>query len=296
MPLPPKCKRMCTPACEAGGSWCESTWGYHFTGDHDVTAASRPVKAFVPVRIRLVTPISGDAAARRLLPGTFVVTRLKDIAGDRPQSSKPEVRVHISLQDVKGKVVRSAECPNYQCQQQRGLEGGRFHPKQPRRSQRDEEEENSFQPDQPGATQIFHSYGILARRCDGINPIARGGRGRDPGHTQFSIWIRPAAIQQFAGMVLRMGGSIAVRIRTLAENGRNPTTARSSETSARAQPEGGFARIAPARFSRSWRVVSCSGLSILKSERKKTHELHHSRRNRHRHFRQYHCCLCQIGR
>src|SRR5437870_13687235 len=26
--------------------------------DHDVTAASRPVKAFVPVRIRLVTPIS----------------------------------------------------------------------------------------------------------------------------------------------------------------------------------------------------------------------------------------------
>ena len=28
-----------------------------FHGDHDVTAASRPVKAFVPVRIRLVTPI-----------------------------------------------------------------------------------------------------------------------------------------------------------------------------------------------------------------------------------------------
>jgi hypothetical protein len=27
-------------------------------GDHDVIAASRPVKAFVPVRIRLVTPIS----------------------------------------------------------------------------------------------------------------------------------------------------------------------------------------------------------------------------------------------
>src|SRR5688572_5607893 len=29
-----------------------------FHGDHDVTAASRPVTAFVPVRIRLVTPIS----------------------------------------------------------------------------------------------------------------------------------------------------------------------------------------------------------------------------------------------
>ena len=28
-----------------------------FHGDHDVTAASRPVTAFVPVRIRLVTPI-----------------------------------------------------------------------------------------------------------------------------------------------------------------------------------------------------------------------------------------------
>ena len=176
-----------------------------FNGDHDVTAASRPVKAFVPVRIRLVTPISGDAAARRLQPGTFVVTLLNDIAGDRPQSSKPELRVYISLQDIKGKVVRSAECPDYQCQEQCSLESGRFHPKQPRRSQRDDEEENSFQPDQLRATQICHSYGILVRRCDGINPIARGGRGGDPGHAQFSIWIRPAAIQQFAGMVLRMG-------------------------------------------------------------------------------------------
>lgn len=34
------------------------TGGPSFNGDHDVTAASRPVKAFVPVRIRLVTPIS----------------------------------------------------------------------------------------------------------------------------------------------------------------------------------------------------------------------------------------------
>ena len=34
------------------------TRGSSFNGDHDVTAASRPVKAFVPVRIRLVTPIS----------------------------------------------------------------------------------------------------------------------------------------------------------------------------------------------------------------------------------------------
>src|ERR1017187_5899323 len=32
--------------------------GDPFHGDHDVTAASRPVTAFVPVQIRLVTPIS----------------------------------------------------------------------------------------------------------------------------------------------------------------------------------------------------------------------------------------------
>src|SRR5437870_3981122 len=32
--------------------------GAPFHGDHDVTAASRPVTAFVPVQIRLVTPIS----------------------------------------------------------------------------------------------------------------------------------------------------------------------------------------------------------------------------------------------
>ena len=35
------------------------TRGSSFNGDHDVTVASRPVKAFVPVRIRLVTPIQG---------------------------------------------------------------------------------------------------------------------------------------------------------------------------------------------------------------------------------------------
>ena len=80
-----RCNQSCTPLCEGGGSWCKSTWEHHFAsvpqqpqerfrkplfvgasptrdsnfnGDHDVTAASRPVKAFVPVRIRLVTPIS----------------------------------------------------------------------------------------------------------------------------------------------------------------------------------------------------------------------------------------------
>src|SRR6266478_1088696 len=37
---------------------CRLRLGGPFYGDHDVTAASRPVKAFVPVRIRLVTPIS----------------------------------------------------------------------------------------------------------------------------------------------------------------------------------------------------------------------------------------------
>src|SRR5881396_547832 len=36
-------------------------------GDHDVTAASRPVKAFVPVRIRLVTPIFDCNQTLRLM-------------------------------------------------------------------------------------------------------------------------------------------------------------------------------------------------------------------------------------
>ena len=167
------------PLCEGGGSWCKSTWGHHFDGGHDVTAASRPVKAFVPVRIRLVTPISGDAAVRRLQPGSFVVPLLKDVANDRPQACKPELRVYVSLQNIKGKVVRTAERPDCQRQEQRGLEGGRFRPKQPRRSERDDEEENSFQPDQLGTPQIFHSHGILLTRCGCINPIAPGVRGGD---------------------------------------------------------------------------------------------------------------------
>jgi len=48
----------------------------------------------------------------------------------------------------------------------------------------------------------------------------------------------------------------------LAGDGRNPTTARSSGTSAKAPPEGGFARIASARFSRCQTAVFCSGLSV----------------------------------
>src|SRR6266581_6547882 len=39
-----------------------------FYGDHDVTAASRPVKAFVPVRIRLVTPISMGRSLQVIAP------------------------------------------------------------------------------------------------------------------------------------------------------------------------------------------------------------------------------------
>jgi len=49
-----------------------------FYGDHDVTAASRPVKAFVPVRIRLVTPISvGRWLGSQLVscPSHFLVGR-----------------------------------------------------------------------------------------------------------------------------------------------------------------------------------------------------------------------------
>jgi hypothetical protein len=107
------------------------------------------------------------------------VTLLKEIAGDRPQARKPELRVHISLQDIKGKVVSPAEYPDHQCQEQRGLEGGRFRPKQPRRSQRDDDEENAFQPDQPGTPQIFHAHSILLTRCGCINPIAPGVGGPD---------------------------------------------------------------------------------------------------------------------
>ena len=39
--------------------------GAPFYGDHDVTAASRPVKAFVPVRVRLVTPFGRAQALQR---------------------------------------------------------------------------------------------------------------------------------------------------------------------------------------------------------------------------------------
>ena len=179
MPLPPRCKSMCMPVCEAGGSWCESTWGHHLDGGHDVTAASRPVKAFVPVRIRLVTPISGAVTACRLQLWSFVVPLLKDVASDRPQACKPELRVHVSLQNIKGKVVRTAECPDCQRQKQRRFEGGRFRPNQPRRSERDDEEENSFQPDQLWTPQIFHSHAILMARCGGINSIAPGVGGAD---------------------------------------------------------------------------------------------------------------------
>jgi hypothetical protein len=53
--------------------------GAPFHGDHDVRAASRPVTAFVPVRIRLVTPISTGCRI-----GLSPVTRV--VAGSSPAS------------------------------------------------------------------------------------------------------------------------------------------------------------------------------------------------------------------
>jgi len=44
--------------------------------------------------------------------------------------------------------------------------------------------------------------------------------------------------------------------------GEIPQMVRSSKTSAKAQPEDGFARIASARFSRCQTAVFCSGLSV----------------------------------
>src|SRR6266567_8466817 len=51
-------------------------------GDHDVTAASRPVKAFVPVRIRLVTPISPDFDGSQ----DWVIVDNDEVAGSSPAS------------------------------------------------------------------------------------------------------------------------------------------------------------------------------------------------------------------
>jgi len=58
-------------------------------GDHDVTAASRPVKAFVPVRIRLVTPISMGRQLQVILhaKGRSLAMR------ERPDKSPGRVRV-----------------------------------------------------------------------------------------------------------------------------------------------------------------------------------------------------------
>ena len=58
-------------------------------GDHDVTVASRPVKAFVPVRIRLVTPISMGRKLQVILhaKGRSLAMR------ERPDESPGRVRV-----------------------------------------------------------------------------------------------------------------------------------------------------------------------------------------------------------
>lgn len=64
-------------------------WQASLHGDHDVTAASRPVKAFVPVRIRLVTPIS---MGRQLQVILHAKGRSLAMRG-RPDESPGRVRV-----------------------------------------------------------------------------------------------------------------------------------------------------------------------------------------------------------
>ena len=69
----------------------ESDQGLQFNGDHDVTAASRPVKAFVPVRIRLVTPISMGRKLQVILhaKGRSLAMR------ERPDVSLGRVRIPL---------------------------------------------------------------------------------------------------------------------------------------------------------------------------------------------------------
>jgi hypothetical protein len=82
------------------------TRGLHFNGDHDVTAASRPVKAFVPVRIRLVTPISMGRSL--LLQNEGVVAhreraagRESGVAGSIPACEAPYLRHHLSIESFR---------------------------------------------------------------------------------------------------------------------------------------------------------------------------------------------------
>ena len=57
-PIPPLCLRSYRASFVNSYSSVQVRPEAPFYGDHDVTAASRPVTAFVLVRIRLVTPIS----------------------------------------------------------------------------------------------------------------------------------------------------------------------------------------------------------------------------------------------
>ncbi len=106
------------------------TRGSSFNGDHDVTAASRPVKAFVPVRIRLVTPILAArccAAIFKPQPTTkeavwqinhsTKTARFFEITSKRRKGFPSETRVKRGIRIVHGdkelreKLGRNDPCP-----------------------------------------------------------------------------------------------------------------------------------------------------------------------------------------
>jgi hypothetical protein len=74
---------------------------HFFNGDHDVTAASRPVTAFVPVRIRLVTPIfmrdSEANASARLLPLEPITIMKGRMKSKRTKGAKRHAKLVLKL-------------------------------------------------------------------------------------------------------------------------------------------------------------------------------------------------------
>ncbi len=82
---------------------------------------------------------------------------LHKIAEERPQPGEAVARVHVMFDDVEGEIIEPAETPDTNRQQHANLKGWSFQDQQDRGDQADDQEQDAFEFDHAGISEVFHA-------------------------------------------------------------------------------------------------------------------------------------------
>jgi hypothetical protein len=103
---------------------------------------------------------------------------LHQIGSKRPKTRKPVARIDIVLDDVKGKIVKSAEAPDGDSKQGANPERRMFQDKQRCRENSNEEEKDAFELNPVWIREVFHGWPQPSAEQQGVKFKFQLGHGR----------------------------------------------------------------------------------------------------------------------